>query len=677
MAGNNLSYAAVIDIIKLVNVLIGKKALPETEYYFRKVCASKIQFNKQFFCKNCKFFFGIESKQVQSVICPCKQAVKEFFITIPIRDSLKTIVKENYTEIIAYRQKVRSQPSGVITDISNGMWIKSLNIEKDFMTININSDGVAPFNCSTKTSLWPILITLNDLPPVKRNQKKNFLTSAYWMSETPLIVDMFFKVFIDELKDLFENGITIDGKNFKIIVAACCVDSVARSKMLCMKQFNGSYGCTYCLHPATGQKYVPMSMIESRTFVQFKDCIDQWKKLSEKEKQKGIAILGVKGRTILLDIPLFNPIVQTPVDFMHCVLLGIVKTLLTLWLDSKNSTEKYYINSNKRNILNKKLLSLKTYSECTRKPRIISEYKNFKANEFFNWMFYYSKYCLSDMVLDPTYYRHFLLLIDTMEILYGNPFTIEQLEIANQKLNKFVNEYETLYGSQNMFYNVHLLNHITDNAKNFGPLHATSLFTFENMNSVINNFINGPNGPTVQICFKHYLFFTNYYSANEKISEKCKEFCSTIINRRSRKYKYSNENRRTEHFELPKDIVNNFCNTSKFISYQKYYVYGKIITTKNHSSKSKFYDDSFIFYDNKFINIIHILKSYTENSLFIVGKQAVVNSFSIMNNYYEVQSLEGVAKLWKIDREFQKCIHYKTESNLTCLIIIKNSLIVD
>ena len=678
MAGNNLAYTAVVDIIKLINVVIGKKALPETEYYFRKVCTSKIQFEKQFFCKSCNHFFGSISGK-NPINCPsCEKNDKEYFITTPIKDNLITIVKENFDVILAYREKVRSQPEGIISDISNGLWIKNLNIEEDFLTININSDGVAPFNSSIKTSLWPILITLNDLPPAMRNQKKNMLTSAFWMSETPLIVDMFFKTFIVELKSLFENGISVKGKKFKIIVAACCVDSVARSKILCMKQFNGSFGCTYCLHPATGQKYLPMPQVKLRDLDQFHNCIEEWNRLSETEKHKGIAIFGVKGKTVLLDIPLFNPIIQTPVDFMHCVLLGVVKTMLSLWLTSKNSHEKYYINTNKRLLLEKKLLSLKTYSECTRKPRPISDYKNYKANEFFNWMFYYAKYCLSDMVLDPPYYQHFMLLVDSMEILYGNPFTIEQLEMVKFKLNDFVQKYETLYGPHNMFYNVHLLTHITDNAKYFGPLHATSLFTFENMNAVINSFINGPKGPTVQICVKHYLFFTNYYSANKKMSKKAINFCSEIINKGSRKYKYSNENRRKQLFELPLEIENNFCNTRTFFSYQKYYIQGKIITTDHYSSKSNFYNDSFIFYQNKFISIIYILKlPVDDNSLYIVGKQAVVNTFSFINNYFELQSLDSIAELLKIEHEFQKCICYKTVNDVTCLIKIKNCLIVD
>ena len=146
---------------------------------------------------------------------------------------------------------------------------------------------------------------------------------------------------------------------------------------------------------------------------------------------------------------------------MHCVLLGVVKTLLNFWLNPKFHKQEFYIDNSKRKLLDQKFQSIKTYSECTRKANTIMDYRTFKANELFNWMFYYSRYCLSGLILKPNYYRHYVLLVDCMEVLYSSEFTLEQLNTIDEKLNTFVKKFECLYGKEYMFYDIHLLTHMT------------------------------------------------------------------------------------------------------------------------------------------------------------------------------------------------------------------------
>ena len=44
---------------------------------------------------------------------------------------------------------------------------------------------------------------------------------------------------------------------------------------------------------------------------------------------------GVKGKSVLHSLTDFDIIDNDPVDYMHCVLLGVVRTLLSLWFDSE------------------------------------------------------------------------------------------------------------------------------------------------------------------------------------------------------------------------------------------------------------------------------------------------------------------------------------------------------
>ena len=52
-------------------------------------------------------------------------------------------------------------------------------------------------------------------------------------------------------------------------------------------------------------------------------------------------ICGVKGKSVLHVVEGFDLIKGAPVDYMHCVLLGVVRKLLSLWFDSVHHLEKW------------------------------------------------------------------------------------------------------------------------------------------------------------------------------------------------------------------------------------------------------------------------------------------------------------------------------------------------
>ena len=152
MAANNLSYSTILDFIKLLNVVLGEKTLPESIYYFKKVCSSKIDFIKEYFCKKCAM--PIENNNITHFKCSsCQCTEKDYFISVPIKNKLEKIIKTNFDDITSYKEYLKKQNPGIINDINNSSWYKSIEgIEGigDFFTININTDGVAPFNASKK-----------------------------------------------------------------------------------------------------------------------------------------------------------------------------------------------------------------------------------------------------------------------------------------------------------------------------------------------------------------------------------------------------------------------------------------------------------------------------------------------------------------------------------------------
>lgn len=53
--------------------------------------------------------------------------------------------------------------------------------------------------------------------------------------------------------------------------------------------------------------------------------------------------MGIKGASPLFALPTFDPSKSPVIDWMHCVLLGVVKLMLGLWLSASNKTKEYYI----------------------------------------------------------------------------------------------------------------------------------------------------------------------------------------------------------------------------------------------------------------------------------------------------------------------------------------------
>lgn len=57
------------------------------------------------------------------------------------------------------------------------------------------------------------------------------------------------------------------------------------------------------------------------------------------------AVYGVRGKSVLHTLPDFDIINNDPVDYMHCVLLGVVRTLVSLWFDTKHHREPWLVSN--------------------------------------------------------------------------------------------------------------------------------------------------------------------------------------------------------------------------------------------------------------------------------------------------------------------------------------------
>lgn len=463
------------------------QGIPEGEtlkYYYCESCCEilkeKITNKYQYKCKKCRKRYKkrtLESKE-------------NFFLYSPLLPQLEKIVTSDLHQ--HFRKECNE------SDVINGLFYKRLrakNIIKDNdITLQVNTDGLK-IKKNTKKVSWAILATILELPPRLRN--KNQLLLGFWYGTRKPCMNMFMQPFAEEMRLLNETGfnstpyLSDEEVNIKVHVLLFTVDSVARPLVQNMSQFNGEYGCPYCLQKGHRIR-VGNGTSRIYRYGKYKARTEEqhWKHIKSALKKKE-RIKGVKGPSILQSIPGLHIIHGFPPDYLHSCLEGVGKMIALAWFDPQYKDKPFYLNkktTKKQKELAERLENIMPPKEITRVARALD--KDYKASEWKNFILYYSEPCLKGL-MSQKYYNHWHLFVSALHILLKNEITEDELTKAEQSLTQFVSMMEELYGEEFMTFNVHLLTHTCTYVKYYGALWAWSTFPFESFNGVIKTLHNG------------------------------------------------------------------------------------------------------------------------------------------------------------------------------------------
>jgi hypothetical protein len=122
-----------------------------------------------------------------------------------------------------------------------------------------------------------------------------------------------------------------------------------------------------------------------------------------------------------------------------------------------------------------------------------------KAHEWYAWIAYY---CLPVLkrYLTNKFYVHLALLVEGLTILLSDSIPLSTLDHCDLVFKKFVQDFEILYGKNNVSFNVHLCLHLTQSVRSWGPLWAHSAFIYEFFNGDLLQMIKGTQAVPLQIC---------------------------------------------------------------------------------------------------------------------------------------------------------------------------------
>ena len=327
----------------------------------------------------------------------------------------------------------------------------------------------------------------------------NIITCGVWVGQKKPNMSVLLKPILEHLDRLSITGFSFlspDGfETIRIKLLFGVFDLVAKASVLNFKQFNGAYGCPTCLHPGeylNTQVYPP-----GQTNFSIRTCKGVAEAIEEGIATRTV-VEGVKGPSVLrgyLDI-----IKGVPADYMHCVLEGVVGSLLKMWTDSRFHSQPYSIRRHLTEI-DSVFVKQRPPLEFSRPPRSIKSHLAFwKASEFRNWILFYSLPLLVHY-LPPLYFHHYALLVCALHLLLQRKITPVMCNAAEEMLLDFYMLFPELYGASKCTMNVHSLKHLPYFVRLWGPLWTHSAFSFESMNGALTSMVHSTRKVAEQLSF--------------------------------------------------------------------------------------------------------------------------------------------------------------------------------
>lgn len=169
---------------------------------------------------------------------------------------------------------------------------------------------------------------------------------------------------------------------------------------------------------------------------------------------------------------------------MHTVGLGVTKKLFEYWFDFKLGEYSLRYNYDE---IEKRYVSIRPPDYLSSAPKSITEWKNWKAREFINFILFYSL----PVFMPILHFEHLTKLVIALEILLTKNIQLSSIDVADDLLRQFVKDASSFYTPAIMKSGVHKLLHLAKCTIDIGPLNTISCFPFEEMNRKLIRFIRG------------------------------------------------------------------------------------------------------------------------------------------------------------------------------------------
>lgn len=346
-------------------------------------------------------------------------------------------------------------------------------------------------------SIGAIYISVLNLPRARRYKKENCLVVGLIPGpKEPPDMNNFLRPFVSDLIKLWEGvDMTFHSYRKHIRCALVCVacDIPAGRKHCGFLCFTAHLGCSRCLKKFPGavrckdyggfdRQNWPLRTgeVHARNARKVKSA----KTVSEREtraSKKGCRF------SELLELPYFDAPRMLIIDPMHNLFLGSAKRFFKAVL-----VDHLAISDSQFNLIQTRVDSFSVPSGIGHIPlKIQSGFASFTADQWKNWVLYYSIIILSlrDVLIGHALecWRHFVL---ACRVLCCKSISEDQVWLGDALLLQFCKRTERLFGTQCITPNVHLHCHMRDCIVDYGPLYGFWCYAFERYNGILGSMPN-------------------------------------------------------------------------------------------------------------------------------------------------------------------------------------------
>ena len=288
----------------------------------------------------------------------------------------------------------------------------------------------------------------------------------------------------------------------KVRCALLCVacDMPGGRKTCGFLAHSANLGCTRCLKRFPGD-------VGNKDYSGF-DRENWTKRTLQNYRQNSLTLLRCKTKSerskkeselgcrycVLSQLPYFDAPRFNIVDPMHNLFLGTAKHIVKdVWLGRSIISDKDF------EVIQKRVNSVVAPADIGRIPhKIHSGFASFTADQWKNWVNYYSLLCASDFLHgeDLECWRHFVL---ARRLLSSKELTKNDLQVSDTLLLRFCKRVERLYGKTSITPIMHMHAHLKSCIEDYGPCHAFWLYAFERYNGILGSYPNNNRNIEVQL----------------------------------------------------------------------------------------------------------------------------------------------------------------------------------
>jgi hypothetical protein len=438
---------------------------------------------------------------------------RSFYSYLSMEHQLRKILEDGKFHKLVKQQREDEDSNTVVNCRRYQNMLAQGTLNRQDFTLLLNTDGVQA-TISSKLSLWPVQICILELPLQHRH--KYLTLPLVWLSKKKPKLNEILIPLIKELKKLSEHGLATDLGKFKFHSIICPVDSQARMMMTNMTQYNGAHPCVWCMIEG---EMKPKGAGHARFFVQH---LDEERRSTRSmlhharlALENEVAIFGVKGYSIMGELPSFDLVWGYNPEYLHNVCLGVTVNVLDILTCSRFARQDFSIRGSLQ-LLDERIMKITPTSEMTRLPEKLSQFKNMKASLLRHVLSYYLIPIIHDVATNKVK-NTLLLLVYGVRIYLQDSVTEEEERKAAMCIRKFCEKAPQVLHEHVCTYNLHIFSHVPEICREWGALWDTSTFPFESHNGFLMKLSHGTKYQTEQIMRNHQIYVNNVVNSSSNV----------------------------------------------------------------------------------------------------------------------------------------------------------------